>query len=295
MATQKIQGVITALITPFNRDLSVDYGKLKALVEEQVQSGVNGILPMGTSGESPTVSAEEHSNIIRITIEQVAGRIPVFAGTGSNCTQEAIKLTQEAADFGADFTLQVAPYYNKPTQEGFYRHFSEIAEKGNLPVVLYNIPGRSGKNIEPETVLRLANNSRIVGIKEASGSLPQAMEILAGCPADFMLFSGDDNLTLPLIAVGADGVISVAGNLIPSQMVSFTRAALQGDMEAARSQNIYWAPLFKNLFIETNPVPVKTALAMMGKIEAVFRLPLCPMTDEHQAVLKKQLQHYRLI
>ncbi len=291
----KLQGVITAMVTPFNRDNSVDYGALRAFIDSQIESGITALLPMGTTGESPTVSNEEHLNIIKTTVEQARGRVPVIAGTGSNCTAEAIKLTCEAAAIGANYTLQVAPYYNKPNQEGFYRHFMEVAEQCELPVLIYNIPGRSAKNIETETVLKLAQHKKIIGVKEASGSVSQAMDVISGKPKDFLVYSGDDNLVLPLIAVGADGVISVASNVIPKEMVNLVQIALNGETEKARKENYRLLPLFKSMFIDTNPIPVKTALAMMNKMEEHFRLPLCAMNTELKNQLKAVLSDLNLI
>ena len=290
-----LQGVITALITPFNEDGSIDFYALKNLIEEQIEKGVNALLPMGTTGESPTLSIKEHLSIIETTIAQTAKRVPVIAGTGSNSTSEAIELTKEAFNLGADFTLQVAPYYNKPNQNGFYAHFCKIADEGGLPVILYNIPGRSGKNIEAATTLKLASHNNIVGVKEASGSLPQVMEIIKKAPKDFLVFSGDDNLTLPMIACGANGVISVASNIIPAQMKEFVTAALKGDFNLARELHYKLYSLFNGMFIDTNPIPVKTALALMGKIKERFRLPLTPMDNNLKEELKSILTAAHLL
>ena len=290
-----LQGVITALITPFNEDGSIDFYALKNLIEEQIEKGVNALLPMGTTGESPTLSIKEHLSIIETTIAQTAKRVPVIAGTGSNSTSEAIELTKEASNLGADFTLQVAPYYNKPNQNGFYAHFCKIADEGGLPVILYNIPGRSGKNIEATTTLKLASHNNIVGVKEASGSLPQVMEIIKKAPKDFLVFSGDDNLTLPMIACGANGVISVASNIIPAQMKEFVTAALKGDFNLARELHYKLYSLFNGMFIDTNPIPVKTALALMGKIKERFRLPLTPMDNNLKEELKSILTAAHLL
>lgn len=292
---KKMQGVITALVTPFNKDLTVDYGKLRLLIEDQIENGVDGLLSMGTTGESPTVSNAEHLEIIRVTVEQAGKRVPVIAGTGSNCTEEAILLTKEAKEVGADYTLQVAPYYNKPNQEGFYRHFSEIADRCQLPVILYNIPGRSGKNIEPSTILKLAQNPNIIGVKEAAGSLPQVMEIIREKPEDFLVFSGDDNLTLPFISVGAVGVISVASNVIPKEIGHFVKTALAGNYAEARRLHYELYPLFNAMFIDTNPIPVKTALAMMNRMKESFRLPLCIMEDSLRKQLKGVLKDFKLV
>ena len=291
----KLSGVITALVTPFNTDGSVDYGKLKELVNFQIENGVSGILPMGTTGESPTVSNQEHPLIIQTVVEQTAKRVPVIAGTGSNCTEEAVKMTKIAADLGADMTLQVAPYYNKPNQEGFFRHFSEIANKCSIPTILYNIPGRSAKNIEPQTILKLAQHNNIIGVKEASGSIPQAMEIIHSKPDDFLLFSGDDNLTLPLTSIGGNGVISVISNIIPKEMSAFVKLALEKESDKAIKEHYRLFPLFKAMFLDTNPIPVKTALALMGKIEGNFRLPMCEMSQPLKSELELILKKFNLI
>ena len=291
----KLSGVITALVTPFNADGSVDYGKLKELVNFQIENGVSGILPMGTTGESPTVSNQEHPLIIQTVVEQTAKRVPVIAGTGSNCTEEAVKMTKIAADLGADMTLQVAPYYNKPNQEGFFRHFSEIANKCSIPTILYNIPGRSAKNIEPQTILKLAQHNNIIGVKEASGSIPQAMEIIHSKPDDFLLFSGDDNLTLPLTSIGGNGVISVISNIIPKEMSAFVKLALEKESDKAIKEHYRLFPLFKAMFLDTNPIPVKTALALMGKIEGNFRLPMCEMSQPLKSELELILKKFNLI
>lgn len=288
--TTKLHGVITALITPFNQDGSIDFGAIKNLIDKQIEDGVNALLPMGTTGESPTLSIKEHLSIIETTINQAGGKVPVIAGTGSNSTSEAIELTKEAAKLGANYTLQVAPYYNKPNQNGFYCHFTKIAEEGELPVILYNIPGRSGKNIEVDTTLKLAAHQNIVGIKEASGSITQVMEIIKSMPEDFLLFSGDDNLTLPMIACGAKGVISVASNIALKQIKEFVDAALSGNFEVAKNLHYKLYPLFNAMFIDTNPIPVKTALAMMGEIEEVFRLPLTPMENNLKEKLEATLK-----
>jgi 4-hydroxy-tetrahydrodipicolinate synthase len=239
---------------------------------------------MGTTGESPTVTHDENIAVIEIVAKQAAGKVEIIAGTGSNATAEAVRMTRLAARVGATATLQVAPYYNKPSQEGFYRHFSTIADETGLPMVVYNIPGRTAKNIENSTMLRLAQHPHIVGVKEASGSLPQVMDLVASRPDSFTILSGDDNLTLPLLAVGGNGVVSVASNIAPALMVELVRTGLKGDFQAAREIHYRLLPLFRALFFDTNPVPIKYALASRGNIEEVYRLPLCSMTDD----LKKQ-------
>lgn len=290
-------GVYTALITPFNKDGSIDYGALKDLVEFQIQEGITGLVPVGTTGESPTVSHEENLKIIEEVVKQAAGRVPVIAGTGSNCTQEAIDMTKKAKDLGADASLQVAPYYNKPNQEGFYQHFSTIADNCQLPIVVYNIPGRTGKNIETQTILKLAKHPQIVAVKEASGDINQIMDIIANAPKDFTILSGDDNITYPFIALGGHGVISVASNLIPGTMARFVAAALKGDTETARKEHYRLLPLFKTMFIDTNPIPVKYAMTLLKnlKIEETYRLPLCPMSKEKKQTLKNTLKELKII
>lgn len=289
-----MKGVITALVTPFNSDNTVDYIALKELVEFQIENGISGLLPMGTTGESPTVSNDEHTKIIQSVISQTNGRVPVIAGTGSNCTSEAVTLTQKAAEVGANYSLQVAPYYNKPNQEGFYRHFSEIADNCEIPIILYNIPGRSGKNIEPETILKLAKHPNIVGVKEASGSMGQVMEIVEGRPEGFRVYSGDDNLILPIIGLGGEGVISVASNIIPGEMTAFVKTALAGNQQEAMKEHYRLYPLFKSMFIDTNPIPVKTVMAIQGKIKEIFRLPICPISAELKDQLIKIVKDFNL-
>lgn len=290
-----LRGAITALITPF-RDGRLDEGRLRQLVERQVERGVDGLVPTGTTGESPTLSHEEHRRVVEIVIEAAGGRVPVIAGTGSNSTQEALELTRHAAEAGASASLQVVPYYNKPTQEGMYRHFMAIAEGVDLPLVLYNIPGRTGKALEVDTICRLAEHPNIVAIKEATGSMDVSSEIAQRLgPENFAILSGDDSLTLPLMAVGAKGVISVASNLIPDRMAALTRAALGNDFEAARRIHLEMFPLFRGMFLETNPIPIKTAMALAGLDTGELRLPLCPMAEENAATLRSILQELDLL
>ena len=266
------------MVTPFAADGAVDYGRLKAIVDEQVEAGVEGICAVGTSGESPTLSHEEHHEVIAKTIEFAAGRVRIVAGTGANSTSEAISLTKAAiAMGGADACLQVTPYYNKPNAEGLYRHFMTVADLG-LPVILYNVPGRAGREIPLDVVVRLAAHPKIVAIKEAAGSVDRVSAIKAALP-DFTVLSGDDSLALPMVSVGAEGVISVASNVIPKEMGDMVRKALAGDFAGARAMHAKYYRLFHDLFIDVNPVMVKEALWLMGKIERVFRLPLCETTD----------------
>lgn len=290
----KLNGTITALVTPFAKDGSVDYGKLKALVEEQVAGGVEGICSVGTTGESPTLDHAEHHKVIEKTIEFAQGKVKIIAGTGANSTQEAIDLTKAAISMGgSDACLQVTPYYNKPNAEGLYRHFATLADLG-LPVVLYNVPGRAGKEIPLEVVKRLAAHENVIAIKEAAGSVERVSAIKNMCP-DFTVLSGDDSLAIPMISVGAEGVISVASNVIPKEMSDMIRLALSGDFKAAGKAHAKLYPLFHNLFIDTNPVMVKEALALQGKIERVFRLPLCETTDKNLEIMSKTLKDLGLL
>ena len=284
----KLQGTITAMVTPFGKDGAVDYGRLAEFVDWQCESGVEGLCPVGTTGESPTLNHEEHHKVIEETIKFAKGRVKIIAGTGANSTAEAVSLTKAAISMGgADACLQVTPYYNKPNAEGLYRHFMTIADLG-LPVVLYNVPGRSGKEIPLDVVERLAKHPNVVAIKEAAGSVDRVSSIVRIAP-DLTVLSGDDGLALPMISVGAKGVISVASNVIPKEMSDFIRLALADDMAKAREMHLKYYGLFTNLFIDTNPVSVKEALAMMGKIERMFRLPLCETTDEKREIIRKTL------
>ena len=282
-----LQGTITAMVTPFNADGSVDYGCLKAFVDWQCVSGVEGICAVGTSGESPTLSHEEHHRVVEKTVEYAARRVTVIAGTGANSTAEALSLTRAAIAAGADASLQVTPYYNKPNPEGLYRHFAAVADLG-LPVVLYNVPGRSGREIPLATVARLAAHEKVVAIKEAAGSVERVSAIKNLVP-DFTVLSGDDSLTLPMIAVGAAGVVSVASNVIPKEMGEFVRTALAGRMSEARALHAKYYNLFHDLFIDVNPVMVKEALAMTGRVRNVFRLPLCETTEANRAQMRATL------
>jgi len=285
-------GTYTALVTPFNRKGGVDYGKLRELVEWQIAEGVDGVVPVGTTGESPTLEYDEHHRVIGEVAQAAAGRIKVIAGTGANSTAEALMLTREALAQGVDATLQVCPYYNKPSQEGLYRHFSTVADLG-LPVVLYNIPGRSGREIAVETVARLAGHGKIVAIKEAGGSVERVSAILDAC--GLTVLSGDDMLTLPMMSVGAQGVVSVASNLVPRLVGDLVRAATRGDLAAAGCLHARLYHLFRDLFIDTNPVPVKCAMAMTGRIEEIYRLPLCETSDKVRQQLRQTLRELQLI
>ncbi|MCZ6792414.1 MAG: 4-hydroxy-tetrahydrodipicolinate synthase [Planctomycetota bacterium] len=279
-------GSFVALVTPFAGG-TVDVEKLEELVEFQIRSGTHGLVPCGTTGESATLSHEEHELVIRTVVRRADGRVPVLAGTGSNSTSEAIRLSRFAKEVGADGALLITPYYNKPTQEGLKRHFGAVAREVELPLVLYNVPSRTGVNMLPATVNELATIENIVGIKEASGSIDQTVEILRD--ADIMVFSGDDSLTLPLMAVGARGVISVAANVVPKLMVDLVDLASAGEYSAARDLHYRLFPLFKALFLETNPIPVKAALAIQGRIGTEIRLPLTEISDENRALLEAAL------
>ncbi len=285
-------GTYTALVTPFTKSGAVDEGRLKQLAETQIAAGVDGLVPCGTTGESPTLSHEEHDHVVALVVKFAAKRCKIIAGTGSNATDEAIALTRHAAEAGADGSLQVVPYYNKPTQAGLYAHFRAIAEAvPELPMILYNIPGRCGVDMANDTIVRLRRDlpKQVVGLKEATGQVDRVSQLRALADKDFSILSGDDSLTLPMMSVGAVGVISVASNIVPREVTELTHAALKGDFAKAGQIHAKLLPLFKDLFIETNPVPVKAALAMAGQIEETYRLPLVPMADNNRAQLKKTL------
>ena len=286
-------GALTAIITPF-RNGQVDSDRLRKNVEAQIAGGIDGLVPCGTTGESPTLSHEEHNHVIDVVVAAVNGRVPVIAGTGSNSTDEALMMTKHAKEAGATASLQVNPYYNKPTQEGLYRHFMTIADQVGLPMVLYNIPGRTAVQLSNATIVRLAQHPNIVAIKEATGSLDVASEIAATAPS-LTILSGDDSLTLPLMSVGAKGVISVASNIIPRHVHDLTALALAGKWEEARRLHLHLFPLFKGLFVETNPIPVKTAWQLMGHDTGELRLPLCEMGDVNHAGLAALLKQFKLI
>lgn len=289
------KGSIVALVTPFKGD-QVDEDAYRQLVDWQISQGTNGIVPCGTTGESPTLTSDEHERVIAICVEAVRKRIPVIAGTGSNSTAEAVHLTQHAAKVGADAVLVVTPYYNKPTNKGLYLHFKAVAESVRIPIILYNIAGRTCKNIEPEVMAKLARDCKnIVGVKEASGSLEQMKRIKELCPKDFILLSGDDGLILPVMGLGGTGVISVAANIVPKDVVALIDAFNKGDPKKAEAINAKFQPLVSALFIETNPIPIKTAMALMGLCNGALRLPMCEMEDANLAKLKDALKQYGLI
>lgn len=288
------RGAIVAIVTPFKKG-KVDEAALRKLVEFQIKNGTDGIVPCGTTGESSTLSHEEHDRVIEIVIDAVNKRVPVIAGTGSNSTAEAVRLTRHAHEAGADGALMVAPYYNRPTQEGLYQHYKAVADAVRIPIIIYNIPGRTGVNINPDTLARLAKVKNIVGVKEASGSVKQMSDVISLCGPDFDVLSGDDLFTLPLMAMGGRGVISVISNVAPGDMAAMVDAFDAGDLEKARALHHKMAPLIESLFIETNPTPVKAALAMMKKISDEVRLPLYRMSDGNYEKLKKVMIGYGLI
>jgi len=286
-------GAMTALITPF-QDGEVDYKTLDELINFQLEGGIDAIVPVGTTGESPTLSTEEHKHVIQRIVDIVGGQVPVIAGAGSNSTAEAIELAAFSKKIGADATLQVTPYYNKPTQEGFYQHFKAIAEEVDLPVVLYNIPGRCGAGMTPETIARLDELENIVAIKEATGSLDQASEIANLC--DMTILSGDDSLTLPLASVGAKGVISVVANIVPADVKAMTDLILEGDLVSARQWHKKLFKLCKNMLtLATNPIPIKAAMAMLNIAPEELRLPMTPLEESKRAILKQTLKDYGLL
>ncbi len=289
------RGSIVAIVTPF-RNGKVDEKTLRDLIEFQIKNGSNGIVPCGTTGESATLSFEEHDRVIEITIDQVKKRVSVIAGTGSNSTEEAIMLTRHAAQVGADASLQVSPYYNRPTQKGLYEHFRAIAAAVNIPIILYNIASRTGVNIEPETIAKLARDCKnIVGVKEASGSLDQMSRIKQLCPENFDLISGDDSLTLPILSIGGTGIISVVANIAPKDVADLVSEFEKGNIQKARQIHYKLLPLIKAVFIETNPIPMKTAMGLLGLCAPDLRLPMCAMLPENLEKLRKALIDYGLL
>ncbi|MEE9605246.1 MAG: 4-hydroxy-tetrahydrodipicolinate synthase [Candidatus Scalindua sp.] len=285
-------GSIVALVTPF-KDGLVDYDKLAELVEYHIENGTNGIVPCGTTGESPTLTHEEHGKVVSKVVEKANGRIPVIAGTGSNNTSEALSLTKDAKKAGADGALMITPYYNKPTQEGLYKHFKVIAEEVDIPIVVYNVPSRTGVAISPETVARLYEMENIVAIKEASGSIDQTSQILALC--DITVLSGDDSLTLPIMSVGGKGVISVVANILPRDTSEMASKFLNGMVKESREIHKRLFPICRAMFIETNPISVKTAMKLLGRLNGEMRLPLCEMSNEHEGQLHSILKENGLI
>jgi 4-hydroxy-tetrahydrodipicolinate synthase len=288
------KGVITALVTPLRND-RVDEEALRRLVDEQIAAGIDGLVPVGTTGESPTLTSEEHIRVVEIVVQQTKKRVPVIAGTGANSTKEAIELTLAAKAVGADATLQVTPYYNKPTQDGLFRHFKTIAEAAGLPMVVYNVPGRTGCDLLPDTIARLCDVPLVVGVKEATGNLQRAAQIIARVGDRLSLLSGDDATAMPLYAVGGHGCISVVSNVAPADMAAMWDAAAAGNWQKARELHYRLFPLSEGLFIEANPIPVKAALAMMGKIADEIRPPLYPMAGANRDKVRKILADLKLV
>ena len=293
--SQTFQGSFVAMVTPF-RNGKVDEAKLRELVEFHVTNGTDGLIPCGTTGESPTLSHDEHHRVVELVIEAARGRIRVVAGTGSYSTSDAIEMTKHAERAGAAGALVVNPYYNKPTQEGLYRHFRAVAESVAIPILVYNIQGRTAINVETDTMARLARDVKnVVGVKEASGSLDQMSQVIAACGPDFSVLSGDDNITLPLLAIGGSGVVSVIANIVPRETADLVHAALEGDWKRARDLHFRLFPLARAAFLETNPIPIKEAMAMAAMLEPEFRLPRCRMSDANREKLRAILKPYGLI
>jgi len=296
MDEKKFKGVFTAIITPFKRDESVDYDALGKLIEFQINNGVAGIVPCGTTGESPTLNHAEHKKVIEFVIKKVNKRCFVIAGTGSNCTKEAVELSRDAQRAGADGLLLVNPYYNKPTQEGLFLHFKKIADSVKIPVIVYNIKGRTGVNVETPTLMRIISACpNVIAVKEASGDLNQMKDVIAKAPSYFSVLSGDDNMTLNLIKAGGVGIISVASNAVPGEMVKMVKFALAGNYSEAEKINSSLAPFFENIFIETNPIPIKFVLAQKKMCEEVYRLPMCEMTLDHKGKVASLIKQMGLI
>jgi 4-hydroxy-tetrahydrodipicolinate synthase len=288
-------GCGTALVTPFRKDLSLDEETLRRLVRRQIAAGINFLVPCGTTGESPTLSHEEHLRVVAITLEEAKGKVPVLAGAGGYDTRHVIEMAREIERMGAEGILSVTPYYNKPTQEGLYHHFKAIAAATSLPIILYNVPPRTNVNIDPATVLRLSEIENIIGVKEASGNISQITQVIQQVPEEFLVLSGDDALTLPLAAMGGRGIISVASNEIPAEMTRLAQLCLAGNFAEARAMQRKWLPLLEINFIETNPTPVKAAMAEMGLLEPVFRLPLVPPRTENLAKIRTVLESLALL
>ena len=288
-------GCGTALVTPFRKDLSLDEETLRRLVRRQIAGGINFLVPCGTTGESPTLSREEHLRVVAITLEEAKGKVPVLAGAGGYDTRHVIEMAREIERMGAQGILSVTPYYNKPTQEGLYHHFKAIAASTSLPIILYNVPPRTNVNIDPATVRRLSEIENIIGVKEASGNISQITQVIQQVPEEFLVLSGDDALTLPLVAMGGRGIISVASNEIPAEMTRLAKLCLAGNFAEARAMQRKWLPLLEINFIETNPTPVKAAMAEMGLLEPVFRLPLVPPRTENLAKIRTVLESLALL
>jgi 4-hydroxy-tetrahydrodipicolinate synthase len=283
-------GCGTALVTPFRKDLSLDEAGMRKLVRRQIEAGINFLVPCGTTGESPTLTRAEHLRVVEITVEESKGKVPVLAGAGGYNTAEVIELANELLHIGVDGILTVTPYYNKPTQEGLYQHYKAIAAKIALPIVVYSVQGRTGVNVEPGTLARLAQIENIVGVKEASGNISQMARVVHEVPEQFTVLSGDDSITIPLIALGGRGIVSVASNEIPAEMTALAQAALAGEFARARTLQRHWLPLMEVNFVESNPIPVKAAMAMMGLLEPVWRLPMCAPSPQSSAKIEAALE-----
>ncbi|HVA96533.1 MAG TPA: 4-hydroxy-tetrahydrodipicolinate synthase [Candidatus Acidoferrales bacterium] len=293
---KKITGAITAIVTPFQKNGDIDVSALKNFVQFQIENGINGIVPCGSTGEAATMTNDEYALVVKTVAQEVAGEVPVIAGAGSNNTQKAIEFSHLAKKAGADVLLHVTPFYNKPTLNGLIAHYKAIAEAVNMPILLYNVPGRTGLNVTDEMTLTIAKKvPQVIGVKEASGDIIQMMNIIKNAPSYFSVLSGDDALTFPLLSLGGDGIISVVSNEVPEEFSKFVSTALSGDFAKARKMHYQLLDLMNINFIETNPQPVKTALAMMGKMQEVFRLPLVPMSDSNKQLLKEVLEQYGLM
>lgn len=290
----KFQGSMTAMVTPMKEDGQVDYEGLRQNTEFQIENGTAGLVPLGTTGESPTIHDDEREKIIKAVVEAANGRVPVIVGTGTNSTEKTIKYTRQAKALGADAALIVSPYYNKPTQEGLYQHFSAVATSVDLPIIVYNIQGRTGVNIDTATLKRMAEHKHIVAVKEASGNIAQMMDVLDQLPDEFTVLSGDDNMTLPLMMLGGKGVISVVSNLLPDKVSQMVQYALEGDFESARQVHFELLPIFKAAFIETNPIPIKAAMNMAGLPAGPARLPLCRMMPQNEERLRAVVAKYAI-
>jgi 4-hydroxy-tetrahydrodipicolinate synthase len=287
-------GSMVALVTPF-KDGKVDWPSLEGLVEFHIKNGTNGIVPCGTTGESATLDHREHHEVIERVIKAVNKRVPVIAGTGSNSTAEAVELTRGAEKLGADGALMISPYYNRPTQEGIYQHYKKVASEAGIPIIVYNIPGRTGSKIEAETLARLAEIKNVAGVKEATGSIDQAIDVIRLCGDNLAVYSGEDSLTFSLMALGGKGVISTVANVAPKEMSQVTDACLKGNWESGRKLQLGLVPLIRSVFLETNPIPIKTALALMGKCTAELRLPLTPMSEGNLKKLKQAMVDFELL
>jgi 4-hydroxy-tetrahydrodipicolinate synthase len=283
-------GCGTALVTPFRKDSSLDEAAMRSLVRRQINAGINFLVPCGTTGESPTLTRAEHLRVVGITVEESKGKVPVLAGAGGYNTAEVIELANELRHIGVDGILSVTPYYNKPTQEGLYQHYKAIASKVALPIIVYSVQGRTGVNVEPATLARLAQIENIVGVKEASGNMSQMARVVHEVPENFTVLSGDDSITVPLIALGGRGIISVVSNEIPGEMTALAQAALAGEFARARALQRQWLPLMEVNFVESNPIPVKAAMAMMGLLEPVWRLPMCPPAPQSASKIEAVLE-----